>query len=45
MIRCTETGCGVARRRREAEEEGWRWDWRTGWRCPTHAERREQETP
>lgn len=34
MIRC-KRGCLRVTNARRAE--GWRWHWRTGWRCPEHA--------
>lgn len=41
MIRCTKQGCkkAVTRRARPAltpHEQGWRWTWSFGWRCPSH---------
>lgn len=42
MIKCTTSGCRkTALRSKKAGtplEQGFRWTWDKGWRCPTHAE-------
>lgn len=42
MIKCTSPGCRkTALRSKNAGtplEQGFRWTWSAGWRCPAHAE-------
>lgn len=33
MIRCQ---CKAAREHRRWQDAGWRWHWKTGWRCAEH---------
>ena len=46
MIRCTEKGCKAETRQElkanerfgGAADPNWKHHWKTGWRCPLHAE-------
>jgi hypothetical protein len=42
MIKCTSQGCRKTASRQKTAgtplEQGYRWTWSAGWRCPDHVE-------